>query len=839
MPDEPGEGRRFAFESCRSDHPVSIWITLPHRAQRVPHGRSKPMHRQSFPLIPLLMLAILAASAPATMAQGIDPENRPIAAVRFEGLDLVPEQLVRNTVRSTAGEAYDGETVRGDVIRLTHLGRFTRVIPRVSQPGEDGAVVLTFVLTEAPLLTDVQVVGNKAIADSKLLEAVRLRAGDPADPFLVENGITQITEVYEEQGYYVASVTIGRELLDETGVLIYRVREGPRIKIVGFDFEGNTTFTDSELQRQIKSRKYFPIFIKGALSREQLELDAGAIRQYYQARGYLDAQVGRRISLSPDETDAVVVFVIDEGLQYTVADIRVEGNTLFTAEQIRQNMTLVPGAVLNGNELRKSGNNIIDMYGRLGFIETTIRPDRTRESPTIEPLFRENEQKVDLLVRINEGSPYLVGKVAVRGNAVTRDKVILRQLRGLEPGRPFDRTGLDTTRQRLSTSSIFSEGTVTILGDPEDEQRDVLIQVQEGQTGSIGFGAGVSSDAGIIGSIDIIQRNFDVTDYPESFNEFITGQAFRGAGQYFALSLQPGNETSRYSISFREPYLFESDFFFDASLFFFTREREDWDEQRIGGALGIGQRFGDIWSASVRGRAEQIDITNLSSDAPVDAFAVEGGSFLTSLGLVVARDTTNHPFTPSEGSRLELSLEQIGALGGDYTFTRIGVKHTVYWTINEDFLGRKSILSWRNQIGYIPQENEAPLFERFYAGGFRTFRGFEFRGVGPRGIIGGTGPNAGQIGDDPVGGDFLLLTSLQYEFPLVTEFLRGVIFTDQGTVQDNFGVSEWRVSVGTGIRMNIPFLGQAPFALDIAYPILKQDGDQSQIISFDLAIPFQ
>lgn len=788
------------------------------------------MHRHSFPLLGLLLFAVLAPGTPDARAQGIDPENRPISAVRFEGLNLVPEQLVRNTVRSTPGEAYNRETVRLDIIRLNRLGRFTRVIERVTQPGEDGSVVLTFVLTEAPLLTDVQVVGNKAIPDRKLLDAVRLQAGDPADPFLVENGITQITAAYEEQGYYVASVTIDRELLDETGVLIYRVREGPRIKIVGFEFEGNTTFTDNQLRGQIKSRKYFPIFVKGALSREQLELDAGAIRQYYQSRGFLDAQVGRRINLSPDEEDAVVVFVIDEGLQYSVADIRVEGNTLFTAEQIEQNMTLVRGGVLGALERNRSRQAIIDEYGKLGFIETQV---------DIIPLFLEDQAQVNLLVRINEGSPYLVGKIAVRGNAVTRDKVILRELRGLEPGRYFDRTGLDDTRQRLANSALFSEGTVTVLGDPGDEQRDVLVQVKEGQTGSIGFGAGVSSDAGLIGSIDVVQRNFDITDFPESVNEFITGQAFRGAGQFFALSLQPGNETSRYSISFREPYLFESDFFFDSSLFFFTREREDWDEQRIGAAFGIGQRFGDSWTASLRTRAEQVNISNLASDAPVDAFAVEGDNFVTSLGLILTRDTTDNPFTPSEGSRLELSLEQIGALGGDFTFTRIGIKHVVYWTVEEDFLGRKSVLSWRNQFGYIPQENEAPLFERFYAGGFRTFRGFDFRGVGPRGIIGGTGPNAGQLGDDPVGGDFLLLTSLQYEFPLVTDFLRGVVFTDQGTVQDDFGVSEWRVSIGAGIRMNIPFLGQAPFALDLAYPLLKQDGDETQVISFDLAIPFQ
>src|SRR5687768_9921386 len=124
--------------------------------------------------------------------------------------------------------------------------------------------------------------------------------------------------------------------------------------------------------------------------------------------------------------------------------------------------------------------------------------------------------------------------------------------------------------------------------------RDVLVTVKEKNTGSLSFGAGISSDAGVIGAIDLVQRNFDIADAPDSLGEFFTGKAFRGAGQYFSISLQPGTEFNRFAVTFREPYLLDTDYFLDTTLFYFNREREQYDEARYGGSVGLGQRFGDV-----------------------------------------------------------------------------------------------------------------------------------------------------------------------------------------------------------------------------------------------------
>lgn len=802
--------------------------------------------------IPSLVFAQDAATttAPATQpaeapkpriileTPGIDPANRPVAEVRVVGLKLVEEKLIRNQLRVSPGDAYDATVVSDDIIRITHLGRFSSVEARI-QPKADGTLILTYAVAEQPLLSDVQVVGNKELTDQELLRLALLRAGDPIDPFLIERGIQEIKRAYQKKGYFVTEVTYDKAMLNESGILLYRIREGPMPRVQEIKFEGNKVFEDDIIASRIRSSTAIKLIFfylrDGELDKERLDTDAARIRDLYQERGYLDAQVGRRIDLSPDQKDAVVVFVIDEGKQYTVDKIRFEDNQIFTDEQIAEVMTLKKGDIYSEDRRKKSEEAIATMYGKLGFIE--IKPE-------IERRFHQTEPRVDVVVRIRhqvtrersaagEGQPYLVGKVSTKGNVTTKSKVILRQTQGLNPGERYDREGIKKTEQRLSQSALFDEARITVQGDTGDPIRDLIIEVKEKNTGSISFGAGVNSDAGLMGAIELTQRNFDITDYPESAGELFSGKAFRGAGQYFNLALQPGSEFSQYSVNFREPYLFESDFFLDTSLFYFQRQRDKYDEERIGGNAGIGQRFGDVWSGVVRFRGESINIGSIESDAPVDVFDVQGDSMLTAVSLSLIRNTTDNRAFPTVGSYLEMSVSRAGALGGDFDFTVLDASFRKFWTVDEDFFGRRTVFSMRTQVSYIV-EGDAPVFERLYAGGHRSFRGFRFRGVSPKGIRNDTKT----LGDDSVGGNFMFLVGPEYNFPIYQDVIRFVIFSDTGTVDDEVSFGKYRVSVGAGLRIKIPFLGQAPFAIDFAYPVIKQETDDVRYVSFDLSIPF-
>jgi outer membrane protein insertion porin family len=769
-------------------------------------------------IIGLLLVGLLTTPR----ASAVDLTDRPIADIRYEGLKDVPQQLVSNQVRLVVGGPYDPKVVEQDIVRITHLGRFSNVKARV-EPRDDGTVVVTYVVQEQPLIAAVQVVGNKEIPDHELLQRVVLRAGDPADPFLIDRAIKQIKRAYEEAGFFVTDVSIDQASFDESRILIFRVREGPRVRIRQIRFRGNHAFSDSQLRSKIKSRTYVFIFRKGELNRDELDADAARVRQFYEDSGYLDARVGRRIDLSPDQKDAVAEFLIEEGPRYTVRSLQVQGVSVFSEAQVIETMALRAGDIYSADLLRKSQEALTDLYGKLGFIDTKVQIDRLKE-----------QDQVDLVVRIEEFSPYLVGKVEVRGNQVTQDKVIYRQVRGMTPNRRFDRSGIELTEQRLRESALFSDAKVTILGDPKDEYRDVLVEVKETNTGSLSFGAGISSDSGLIGAIDLTQRNFDIANPPSKFEDLFTGKAFRGAGQYFALAIQPGTETSRYSVTFREPYVFDTEYLLDTTAFLFEREREKWDEERIGSSVRVGQRFGDVWSASTRLRAERITINQIQGNAPVDVFDVEGTSTLTSLGFQITRNATDSQVFPTRGSRIQIEYTHAGALGGAYDFDSIEAQVAKYWTIDEDFFGRRSVVSLRVEMGYIFQPDEAPTFERFYAGGHRSFRGFALRGVGPRGIRADTG----LVGDDPVGANWMFLAGLEYNFPIYEEVIRGVVFIDTGTVEPDVGFNDYRASIGGGFRFKLPFLGQAPFAIDFATPLAQEDGDEPQVFSFDLALPW-
>ena len=783
--------------------------------------------------IPILCLLITLVGVTPSHAQAIDLEGRLIREVRVEGLEETPEKLVRNALRTTAGEPYRIETRKQDIRRLTFLGRFDTVVAKVEDNG-DGSIDVIFVVTEQARLLAMRFVGAKEFGNAELLTLVLLKPGDPIDKSLVDRGSRAIEQAYAEKGHFAASVSYDEKALDEKRELIFRITEGPKVRVTELRFEGNTVFDDDRLASRVGQGTWIWPFIAGYLDRTQLDIDVAAIREYYQDRGYLNAQVGRRIDLSARQNRAIVTFQINEGEQHTVRDIQVRftkdgapfDDQLMSEEQIRMVINLVQGGVYSDERLVDSQEAVRLWYGEIGFINTRVR---------INSIFDPNQPKVDVLVEIEEGTgPTIVDDIVIIGLSRTDQKVLLRRIRGLEPGRPVILRGLDQTRRLVRESVWFSNGTITALGDEDDLYRSFLIEADEKNTGSFNIGAGISSDSGVFGAISLEQRNFDITDWPESMDEFLAQRAFLGAGQTFNITLAPGNDISNYSIGFREPYLFETDYFFDISLSAFEAVREDFDEGRIGVRTGFGRRLGDVWTGSVRFRAEQVDISDIEADAPVDVFAVAGQSDLTSVGLNLTRSTTDSNITPSQGTRLRLGLNQFGALGGDYDFTRLTAGYSQFWTLDEDFLGRKTILSLQFDTGYIPQDTgDVPLFERFYAGG-RDFRGFGFRGVGPRGIRNDTL----LLGDDPVGGRFQFLTRVQYEFPVYDQFIRWAVFTDQGTVQDDFGFDQWRVAVGTGIRLRVPFFGQAPIAIDFGFPLLEEDGDDTQILSFSIDLPF-
>jgi outer membrane protein insertion porin family len=759
-----------------------------------------------------------------------DLVDRPISQIHIEGLRRVPEQLVRNQLRSAVGDPYDPEVVKGDVALLYRLGEFGS-IDAVVEPLEDGSVLLMYRLVEATIIAEVQVVGNKVISDQELLSAARITRRLPRDDFRIEKAKRAIESLYRERGHYLTTVTVDESELDETGVLLFRVIEGPRVKVKAIEFEGNQAFSDDQLHAEISTRTAVPLLRRGELDEDKLIEDVNTLVHYYEDRGYLDVRVDRTVELSPDNTEVKVTFLVVEGRLFTLHAIRTVPETLrvFARAQIESLLDIKPGDVFSKKKIDSSRQATQNAYGLMGYLDVRVDAQQLRSA---------DEPQVDLLLRIEEGRQYKVGMVHVTGNFLTLDRVIRRELRNLRPGRPYDAREIERASQRIRNTRLFSDVHITVQ-DPDPgnpDYRDLLVEVREANTGSVNFGIAAGSDTGFFGEFSLVQRNFDITDLPESPGELFSGRAFRGGGQRFNMTLRPGNELFQYVMSWTEPNFFDSDNSLSVSGLYAQREfrsqgRRLYDEERVSLPVTVGRRLGEIWDVALTGRFERVRLSDIDPAAPVAVFAAAGPDNITSLRLSLIRSTVTTFTRPGEGSRLELSWEQVGAFGGDYDFSKIQAEYTVFLTMQRDFLGRESILKVNGRVGYIFGGN-APLYEKFYLGG-RSFRGFDFRTISPKGIN-----LAGVQTGDPVGGDWLMFLGAQYEFPLVGDALTGVFFMDTGTVIDEVGFDDYRVSVGAGIRIYIQQFGPVPIAFDFGFPIQSQPGDETQVLSFSAELPF-
>ncbi len=369
----------------------------------------------------------------------------------------------------------------------------------------------------------------------------------------------------------------------------------------------------------------------------------------------------------------------------------------------------------------------------------------------------------------------------------------------------------------LPQSGLTPEPANPLLPGPRTAP--LFVETDETTTGRFNFGVGMNSDLGVTGQIIVDERNFDLFALPRSWDDFISGRAFRGAGQAFRIEAIPGTQVQRYSVSFTEPYLFSTPVTMSTSGFLFDRIYQDWMEQRLGGRLSFGYRLTPDLSTAASIRAEQVKIYQPRLLGVPALDDVIGDSDLYSGRAAITHDTRDIPFAPTEGHLIEFSFEQVF---GDYDYSRVEAEYRRYFLLKERADG-----SGRHTLGFIlsggVSGSDTPLFENYFAGGFSTIRGFTFRGASPveSGVI--------------VGGRLRILGSLEYLFPLTADdMIKGALFTDFGTVERDLDISSdnFRVAPGFGLRVNVPALGPAPLAFDFAFPVMRADTDDLRVFSF-------
>jgi outer membrane protein assembly complex protein YaeT len=618
---------------------------------------------------------------------------------------------------------------------------------------------------------------------------------------------------YEEMGRLFAGVELVEgDKAGDTRV-VFNITEGPVVRVSSIEFVGNTFVSGARLNTQVDSSRQFLHLFGGRFDPTVADHDVAKLEEYYKRYGYQDVHVSREFQWEEDHHHVRLVFHIREGPHYRVTATQVEGNKILSEDLLLSQSKLRAGDYYSKDKADADVQLIQAAYGYRGYGVTVREHD-----------FSTGPGEVAVHYEVQEKPPARVGQIRVVGNEVTRENVILRQV-PLYPGQPLTYPDMRLAEKQLAKLGIFETNpqtgvrpTVSVI-DPESdaEFKDLLVQVQEQPTGSLIFGVGVNSDAGLTGSVVLNERNFDICRPPTSFEDLLSGHAFRGGGQEFRLEAVPGTQLQRYTASWREPYLFDSQYSLGVSGYYWDRVYNEYTESRLGTRVVVSRRLNQYWSVSLTGRIEEVGIYNVQYYEPEDFLQVAGTHFMSSIRVGATRDSRDSYLRATEGSVLDLAFEQFI---GDYTFPQLNLEFSKYWTIYEraDLSGRH-VLATHSQVSWT--SSDTPVFERFYAGGFRSMRGFEFRGVGPA------------INGYELGGDFMLLNSVEYQIPiLANDNLYAVFFCDTGTVEPKVEIKDYRVSVGAGLRVVVPMMGPLPIALDVGFPVVKGPQDHEQVFSF-------
>ena len=755
-----------------------------------------------------LMFAVWMTSA--GVATGQDFEGQKVTGVdfRYEGPRTVDEERLRNFIQLAPGTVYKTDTIDSDIKALYESG-FVNDVRVLAEP-VGGGVRVVYAVTPREGVNAIGFVGNSVFSDTKLAKASKMTAGGALSDQAILDARRNLEQHYMDAGFpdVVISHRIQPSSTGNGAELIFVIDEGAKNEIRDIRFEGNTSYDDRTLRRQmnIKEKGLFSFFTKsGRFEVEQLDEDLEAVLDYYRSKGYLRVTSPgvRREPVGDGRVDLVIP--INEGQKYTVKGVGFGKMSVFSEEELYPALTLNGGDAYNSKKMRADMTTIRSYYGSRGYADATVTPDIRDAGPN----------QVNVIYRITEGGRFSVGNVNIQGNTKTQDRVIRREV-PLKPDDHFNSVELETTKSRLEGLQYFSS--VQVDSSPSARgggYRDVDILVEEKKTGSISAGIGFSSIDNVVGFVNLEQSNFDIRN----------PWRFTGGGQRFAMNLRLGSERTDFGISLVEPWFMGRELALGGELFYRDSQyySDLYEQTNIGGAVNIRKPLTEHTYFTAEYRIEKVQI-DVDSAVPATSLLIpEDGDYIRSaISAHWVYDTRDALIETRSGSKIDVGLDVAGSfLGGDVDIYGGSVRGQRFWNLKWD-----SILSVNGELAFVEASSgNVPIFDRMFLGGARTLRGYEFRDVGPR------DPATGEV----LGGTSLGYGQVEYTVPIIDN-VRLAAFYDLGFVDSASSIYH---DVGIGVRLRLP-VSPVPIALDYAVPIESPDprADQGGRFNFSLSYEY-
>ncbi len=738
--------------------------------------------------------------------------------IKLQGPRTVSESFIRQNLQVEEGAIFRESSIDKSIRNLMDSGTIQDVKVYLDPDLEnDEKVALVFKVKTKARVGEISFNGNDKISDKKLSKSISTKLGQMLDLSKVNADLKVLEDLYLEKGYW--NIRIKSQVIDSTekdeAKLVFEILENEKRKISKISFIGNVNLKKDKLLDVMETAEWRFWRFWSARSKYRpriLEDDLEKLKEAYRNEGFLGVRLEQNnVRIIPYASKSLELQIeIIEGNRSFFGDNKITGNVVIDTEELIKKSMIIQGEPYSPEVLSKERSRLKRIYGEKGYLDAYVRVVRT---PNL------NTNQIDLRFEITENNKFSVNSIKVRGNEKTKTVVLLREL-ALAPGETFDLTRMDVDEGRLLNTKLFEKVSVTDepidTMDPElrNSRRNMVVDVEEGKTGHLGFGVGFSTLEKAMMFAEIRQGNFDIMRWRAP-------NFLQGDGQKFRLRLKLGSRSNEARLALEEPWFLNRRIAAGFELF---REKSDfqssyYDELRAGFEIYFRKRLFELVEGRLFYSYEDVLIDDVSLLAP--KFIKEQDLVISKVGLTLSRDTRDALLFPTMGSVISMRKEFVGGIfGGDADYGRFEIQGTRFF---QTYDAMEQVLTISGKFGTLGQfENgqdaNVPFFDRFFMGGPYNLRGWDYREAGP--LFAGS--------DEPEGGNSLSYATLEYTFKLADP-LRFAIFYDGGFLRrKDFKFTpgkrdeDWHDNWGLGLRIMV--MGM-PLRLDLGFPMTDPSGN--------------
>jgi len=752
-----------------------------------------------------------------------------IKDIKIEGLQRTEPGTVFNYLPVQVGDTMTEDKSSEAIKSLYRTGFFKDVRIEADQD------VLLITVQERPSIADIQFSGNKAFQSDKLKEGLKsmgLAEGQIYDKSRLEIAEQEIKKQYLAQGKYTAIVKTSASPLERNRVAIrFDIEEGIVSRIKEINVVGNQLYSKSDItsQFQLQTTNWLSWWYKDdQYSKQKLTADLEGLKSFYMNRGYLEFSIdSTQVSITPDKEDVYITINISEGPKYKVSDVKLAGDLQQVPEGELQNLIKIKkDDIFNREKITESTKGMNSRLGNDGFAFSNVNAI---------PEINKEEHTASFTFFVDPGRKVYVRRIDIEGNERTRDDVIRREFRQVESGW-YAADKIDRSKVRLNRTQFFSDVNIETPAVPgSTDQVDLKVKVTERNTGSIMFGAGLSSSEGLVGSFNVTQANF------------------LGTGDRVSAQVNTGSVNKTYSLSVTKPFYTPEGISLGYDVY-----RRDMNTSSLNvvtyntSSYGAGIRFGVPLSEknaiSYGLTLDNIEVSALTADSPAryrDFCQKSSGSstgctmnsLTASLGW--SNDTRDDILFPKKGELRRINGE-IALPGLDLQIYKLSLQETWYKDVTKDLT-----FMLNGQFGYANSYGgkEFPFYKNYYVGGVNTVRGYAQGSIGPVCLAsdascGGTSSSTNMF----MGGNKQIIMNAELFMPVPfiknNNQFRLSAFIDAGnvySVDQSVNLGDLRYSAGMGVLWVSPF---GPLKLVYAKPFNNQSTDKTESIQFQMGQQF-